>query len=433
MGDTVVRCVTIPVAVPMGTDPAGAPWTWASFDAAMRDAFRLSTDLANWAVHTLFRRDTPGAPKTPDAVRVRSETNPDGCYLYGEAGGSFPGWSERVAGATQSAQCVFQAVHKKYLQDRFAIQVRHESALLTYRYPYPFPVHNASWHPEYEHGKSACVTLAVPGVGRVALALKTRAGFGRQLAMFRQLCDGTAKRGEAALYRDRKELLLLKMVGHFPRRERTEAANVCYLHTDPNALLVAEINGRSVAVTNGDHLRRAHAVIRTVADRHRRFLQRVGEDKKREVRMDHAQRANLGARVKARCGKQRARIDTAVKQIAAQVARFCERQRVALLAYDDSVKDYLPDGFPWHALKTRITQLFVGEMGGELVDGQPLRGVPEGKERQSWLELAKNTAATGRKVLAGANRSGSHPAVTPPTNSPPKRSRAPRSRSKSAR
>ena len=48
--DTVVRCVTIPVAAPLGADPAGRPWTWESFSAALLPAFRLSTGLANWCV-----------------------------------------------------------------------------------------------------------------------------------------------------------------------------------------------------------------------------------------------------------------------------------------------------------------------------------------------------------------------------------------------
>jgi hypothetical protein len=243
-----------------------------------------------------------------------------------------------------------------------------------------------------------------------------RGDFGRQLAMFRYLHDHPEARGEAALYRDRKGILLLKMVGHFPKVERAGADNVCFLHTDPNALLVAEINGRSVTVTNGDHLQRAHAVIRAVNDRHRRFLQRVSEDKKREVRMDPRQRANLNQKVDDRCGKQRARLDTAVKQIAAEVARFLQRQRVGLLAYDDSVKSFLPEGFQWFALAARLQQLFVVEMGGEWVSGTFVH-LTDDKEKQEWLSRARNTALAGKRAVANKNRSGSHPAVTLATNS----------------
>jgi hypothetical protein len=426
--NTVIRAVTIPVATP-------ADMTWAELDSLLTPALRLSTDLANWSVHTLFRLDSPGEPALPDTVKS--------AYLYGLAKASFPDWSERVELVASSAQCVLRAVQRKYVQDRYAIMFRCDQSLLTYRFPYPFPVHNRDWSvgmelrsekigarvhcpdESFEKNVAPVFTCNLPGRAGVRLRLRQGREFGRQLAMVRQLIDGTAKKGEAALYRDRKGKLLVKMVGHFPRRERGEATNVCFLHTDPNALLVAEINGRSVTVTNGDHLKRAHAIIREVNDRHRRFIQRVGEDKKREVRMDRRQRANLNDKVEDRCRKQRARLDTAVKQIAAQVSRFLERQRVGLVAYDDAIKNFLPEGFQWHALKTRLTQLFVGEMGGEWIDGQ-FAHLKDQQEKDEWLSRARNTALAGKRAVAHLNRSGSHPGVTPPTpNSRPKRSRRP--------
>lgn len=418
---TFVRSVVLPVSVPLGADPTGAPWTWQSFNAALLPAFRLSTDLANWCVRRLFVLDDPAIAKTPDAVKK--------WYGYKDAGEHYPD-KAKWSGAMASLNIVTRTAQRKYVQQRFDVMVRHDSSLLTYRFPQPFPVHNACWQTDYADGGFPTVRLALPGVGQVELRLKRDGGFRRQLAMFRQLHDGTAKKSEAALYRDRKEQLLLKMVGHFPRHDRGGADNVCFLHTDPNALLVAEINGRSVTVTNGDHLKRAHAVVRETADRHRRFLQRVGEDKKREVRMDPRQRGNLNRKVDERCAKQRARIDTAVKQIAAQVARFCERQRVGLVAYDDANKDFLPDGFPWHALKTRICQLFVGETGGEWVDGQ-FTHITEDEERREWLTRARATAAAGSRAVAHSRRAGSHPAVTP--TSPPTPSRPPTSSRGSAR
>lgn len=479
---TFVRSVVLPVSVPLGADPTGAPWTWETFTKGkngeflgLNDAFRLSTDLANWCVRRLFVLDDPASEKTPDVVKK--------WYGYKDAGEHYPD-KAKWSGAMASLNIVTRTAQRKYVQQRFDVMVRHDSSLLTYRFPQPFPVHNACWQTDYADGGFPTVRLSLPGVGQVELRLKRDGGFRRQLAMFRQLHLGgqladlqeclaietrkktvestkkppdltkisainnriteireriashrlahpdLAEKGEAALYRDRKGQLLLKMVGHFPRHDRGGADNVCFLHTDPNALLVAEINGRSVTVTNGDHLKRAHAVVRETADRHRRFLQRVGEDKKREVRMDPRQRGNLNRKVDERCAKQRARIDTAVKQIAAQVARFCERQRVGLVAYDDANKDFLPDGFPWHALKTRICQLFVGETGGEWVDGQ-FTHITEDEERREWLTRARATAAAGSRAVAHSRRAGSHPAVTP--TSPPTPSRPPTSSRGSAR
>lgn len=414
MSDTVIRAVTIPVACPFGDDPAGVAWTWDSFNERLAAAFRLSTDLANWCVRRLFVLDDPASAACPDAVKK--------WYGYKDAAENYPRAGE-WAGAMAGLNLVCRAVQRKYVQQRFDVMVRHDSSLLTYRFPQPYPVHNQNWKPEFEHGKYACVRISVPGVGMVALALETRAGFRRQLAMFRQLCDGTAKKGEAALYRDRKGNVLLKMVGRFPRRERGPATGVAFVHTDPGALLVVEVSGRAVKVTNADHIRREVA-------KHKAFLRRAGDDKKREVRMDRRHRANFDKAIDARCGKQADRLKTAIHQVAAQVARMCERVGVGLVAYDDSHRGFIPEGFPWHALKERLRQLLVGEMGCEWVDGQ-FTHLTDQKEKDEWLSLSKNTAAAGRKALAHKGRSGSHPAVTP--NSPPKPCRPRRKSPGSAR
>lgn len=344
---TNTRAVTLPVAGPVGR-------SWAELDAALKDCFRLSTDLANWCVHRLYSLDVPNAPRAPEAV-VK-------WYGYGDAAGNFPDWA-KWAGAMKSASCVVRGVHRKYRQVRFDVMCRHAQNLLTYRHPYPFPVHNQSWRPSYADGGFPVVTLALPSLGPVPLRLKRRADFGRQLAMFKQLHDGAAKKGEAALSRDRKGNLLLKLVGEFPRREVGDRVHACFLHTDPNALLVAEIDGLSPWVLNADHLRRWQAV-------HRVYRQRTGEDFKREKRMDRRQRHNLNKSRADRCDKHNDRLDTALHQLSAQVARFCERQGVATVAYDDSVKAYIPDGFPWHRLKERLRYKLDG-VGVEWLDGKP--------------------------------------------------------------
>lgn len=392
----VVRAVTLPVGAPVGR-------SWEELDAALKDCFRLSTGLANWCVRRLFALDVPGEAKTPEAVTK--------WYGYGDAGENCPAWGE-WAGAMASAQCVIRAVQRKYVQTRFDVMVRHVQSHLTYRFPQPFPVHNQNWKPSYADGGFPTVTLTLPGHGAFALRLKRRADFGRQLAMFRLLHDGAARRGEAAVYRNRKGDLLVKLVGEFPRVERGGADRVCFLHTDPAALLVAEVDGRSVTVTNADHVRRALARVKTMQARHAAFLARAGQDKKREVRMDRRQRRQLNGVVDERCAKQRDRVKDAVKQVAAQVARFCERQRVGLVAYDDTIRTFFPDGFPWHALKERLRQLLVGEMGCEWLDGTFHSLGTE--ERESWLRKARATLVTARRVAAHKSRPPrkSHPAVS---------------------
>lgn len=350
---TVVRAVTLPVAAPVGR-------SWEELNATLADCFRLSTGAANWCVQQLYRRDTVGSAKTPDAVKM-GKASAGRFYAYGEAKGE--PWFADWAGAKQGLNIVLQYAHREYLRRRFDVMVRGVQSLLTVRHPYPFPVDADGVKLSYADGGFPVASLQLAGLGQVPLRLKRRADFGRQLAMFRQLHDGEATRGEAALYRDRKGNLLVKLVGKFPRGGTADRTHVCFLHTDPNALLVAEVDGRSPWVLNADHLRRWQAV-------HRVYRQRTSEDLKREKRTDRRQRANLNKSRAGRCGKHNARLDTALHQLSAQVARFCDRQGVSTVAYDDGIKSYIPDGFPWHKLKERLRYKLEG-VGVEWLDGKP--------------------------------------------------------------
>lgn len=391
----VLRCCTLPVGSPIGI-------SWEELNAALQGCFKLSTDLANWCVHSLFRIDIPGEAKMPDCVNK--------WYGYGEAAKSFPGWKDWV-GAMTSAQCVIRGVQRKYGQDRFAVMVRHDQKALTYRYPYPFPVHNRDWKPaQGGNGGFPSVSIALPGLKeRVELRLKRRADFGRQLAMFRDLVEHPERRGEAAIYKNGKGDLLVKMVGYFPRRElNTKLIHACLLHTDPNALLVAEIDGRSPWIINADHIRRRIAI-------HKAYRQRASEDLKREKRLDREQRSDFRDSLDARCEKNNNRLNTAVHQLSAQVARFCERQSVGVVVYDDANKEYTLDGFQWSILKDRIKQKLDG-IGVCFVSKTDCAE----KEYQVWLEhrsMAHAIALAGKRLVANRTRgkSASHPAVSIPS------------------
>lgn len=392
MKTTVVRAVTLPVARPVEL-------TWPDLNAALTPCFRLATELANWCVRRLFVLDAPG-DKTPETVRT--------WYGYRDAVDHYPG-AKDWAGAMASLNIVTRTAQRKYVQQRFAVMVRHESSLLTYRYPQPYPVHNQNWSLTWKPGERPVVSLPLPGIGRVALELLATGAYRRQLAMLRGFLDGTVEKGEAAVMKDRKGQLMVKLVGHFPRREPDAApVNACFLHTDPNAFLVAEVNGRSVAITNGDHIRRAVAI-------HKAFLQRAAEDRKREVRMDRRQRKNFGAAVDARCGRQADRVKTAVHQLTAQVVRFCERQRVGVVVYDDADRGFIPEGFAWHAVGERLAD----KLDRAGITFLARNDLPQ-KEYDEWRSdpsLVRATALAGARLVRKSRRPGTHPCVTAPPRS----------------
>lgn len=349
--DTIVRAVTIAASRPLTGD-------WADFNKAMAACWRSSTNAANWCITELFRRDIPNEAKTPDAVKMGKQS--DGrFYAYGEAK-NLP-WFSEWSGQKQSLNIVLQYAHREYLRRRFDVMVRHTQSLLTVRYPYPFPLDADVWKLSYKAGDFPVVSFALPGLGKVDLRLKRHGDFRRQLAMLKQIHAGTAAKGEAAVYKNSKGDLLVKIVGKFPRVERSKDNRVhaCAMHTDPAALLVAEIDGRQPWILNCDHFRRWQA-------QHRDFLQRTHEDLKREKRMDRRQREQLNKVREERCRKHNDKLKTAIHSVSKQVVRFMERNQVATLAYDDANKEFIPDGFPWHMLKEQLRYKLTG-MGVEFI------------------------------------------------------------------
>lgn len=400
------RAVTIPVGSPVGS-------SWELLRAALKKSWDDSTDLANWCVTTLFRLDAPGQKKIPDAVKK--------WYGYGECLTHYP----RLAsweGAKASLAIIVRAAHEKYKSERYQVMVMGNHDLLKYRYPYPFPVDADNWKADYEPGQFPAVALNLPGAGKWRLRLKHRDGLQRQLARYRQLFDGDAIKGEAALFENRKGDVMVKLVGHFPKRARdTTATRAALIHTDPGAFLVVDIAGSRQWIINGDHLRRLQAI-------HRTYRQRMSEDAKREKRLSAAQRANLNGARAERCDKHNRRIGTAIHEISAQVARYCQRQRVGLVFFDDAVKSYIPDGFPWHQLREKLAYK-LDALGVEWLAEKPAGGTdeviiaqkPEVEEDGQWQSRAASTAEAGRRAVANVRRKGSHPSISTypaPTSKP---------------
>lgn len=337
MNDTIVRAVTFPLATPLGLSNERAAEYWLRVNAALASAWALSTSLANWSVIELAKGDVVRGPndvKIPKMPRV---------YLYG----LWAKHNQRHAwhGATQSANCVMRAVEKKYRATRLQTIWLRRQVLPTYRYPYPFPVHNRSWQPTYgEHGEYL-LRVAFPGAGEPeTLRLRTGHEFRRQMAGFRDLESGAAKRGEAAIYKSGKHTMA-KLVGHFQRQELADREHTMIVRTDPDAFLVAELDGRAPWILNADHVRRWQA-------EHSRYLQRINEDTKYEKRWPLAVRENINHARDKRCRKQRDRLDSFIHQASAAVVEYARRNRVAEVIFDDQAS--FIESFPWHSFRTKL-------------------------------------------------------------------------------
>lgn len=346
--DTVCRAVAFPVT------PTSCAWK--DLDPLLAAAWAEATALANWAVLEMAKADvarTPAMAELPPAPRVP-------LYRLFQAYAGRAAW----AGAAAAANCVLRAVQRKYLKERFDVVWRRARALPTFRYPHPFPVHNQAWACRLE-GKDAVptVTLGLPG-GRVEVRMANRAEMRRQVALFRLLADGTAKRGEAALYKKGKHTLL-KLVGHFPRPKDEGLTGTLCVRTDPHAFWVSEQDGRAPWVVNADHVRRWAAA-------HHAYLQRVAEDTKHEKRWPAGMRRHINRSRALRCRKHNDRLATWCHEAAKMLAQFALRQKAAEVLYDDQDLGYLAS-FPWARLRENLKNK-LDERGIVLTAAPPARG-----------------------------------------------------------
>jgi hypothetical protein len=341
--------------------------------AACGEAWKLSTELANWAGRELLRADVspPHPGKLPAMPKV---------YLYGLL---TPLLKERWAGQLASANCVLRAVERAYRAKRFEVQARCSAAPAAFRYPYPFRVHNQIWSvhvpadAEMNAGEHPVCTLTLPGIGRVHLPLSRASGHRRALALLRRIAAGdpTVKKGELTVTRQRDgdrngghgtdggpdrakrawTIMLRFSVGTRPaENDGTQTMN---LVTDPEALLVCWLVGRKDWVVNDDHVRRriaAHAARR----------QRLSQDRKAERRLRRG--VGIQARLDLECEKHERFMDTYLHQTAAAVAGYAVRNRVGCVFADLSPSGYV-DSFPWFKLRERIGNRLARE-GVELVD-----------------------------------------------------------------
>lgn len=456
------------------TKPPEAVRTFEGYDAAMRctrcglkwseDALKCIKRKAVMKCENCKEDWKEGTPITCSCANpkhvlkkaaIDKPANPQ-CRCEGEPTPTYSPYSEWAGAKLNFGQCI-QTGKKKYLDDRFQAFIQLRRGRAVFSYPQPYSIHTDNWCVRMEEcgregpngEKPGCrpvFEFSLPGTGKVRVALRhARHEFYRELEKLKLLLSGEAtKRSAMVDESDNKNGFLVKMIVDLPKRERPAyATHACFLHTDPGALLVAEIDGRRPWIMNRDDL-----VTRTAF--HRAYRQRLSEDTKREKRLTQNQRHNIGTARSKRCEKNERYMDTQVKQIAASVAKFWQRQGVGVVYYSDSVQEYMPDGFRWYKLKTLLQQ-HAQRLNIDWLDGvdyiqsavtvnrptppderEGSRGVylsfPEA-EREKWIAQCKLTAAeslAGTRHQAHTKRKGSHPKVSLPHRPPKSRSQKPR-------
>jgi len=379
----VPRTLTVPVC--RAVIGYQAPFTeenttaaWPEFRRALSASWRAVTQFSNWLLTGLAALDREPLASTgkPEAPWRLPPFKPDTKPLYALGRSQWPELD------SQSFGQVLQAVRARYMGTRFGLRVLGSLSLPTFRFPTPLPVPAKDSELTLD-GEAVCVRLRLGGMAFL-VRLKSTDNFARQLDPLRKAACGLLPRGAVTVREGGKGDVLLACVVYLPiqavPRETTEPFLV---RTDPEALLVGELQGRREFILNEDQLKRwgkAHEEqLKRWTEAHHDLLRRAGEDRKaerrgrapyadgedRRRRRDH--KKNFQRALERRCEKYHARVHDALHKVAAVVAGHAARRRVYEVCYDDSERGYMP-WLPYHKLKTFIREK-LGAIGIRMVGG----------------------------------------------------------------
>lgn len=365
VADRVTRVVTLPVRAVV--EPADV-----TVIDAFRPAWRLATDLANWAQLQLVTRDvrrTPGMDRLPAYDRAavfgtvprrfaRKAVGDKPACAVGEpqASSLYDLWNRecpfRAAfdGATVVARDVLRAVedawrkHKSF--GRLAVLWKGEARPCVFRFPYPWPVAADKgrtlrlWRDA--EGRPAASIPNPAGGGRIAVRLADGREFRRQLRQFDALLadPGRLRQGKVTGRRVAGRLAGadLRVVGAFDRA--ADAAGVtAVVRTGADCVFRATTaEDDEPFVIHADQLRGAiHC--------YDRWRHRFARDLKYEKRWPAAKRRRTvdGPTAKSRMERMHGRIAAERGQLVSCLVGWLRRNGVGDVEYDDSETGY----FDW--------------------------------------------------------------------------------------
>lgn len=203
-----LRAITVPIVSPViegKKNPEAMRVAWNLLNDQLKDAWQKSTQAANWAAKRLWSNDV--TRQQTDGKCPKMEP----LYLYGER--DWTGWS-------QSAGAVIRTIEASYRKKRYEIVWTGSAGVPNVRYPYPYPIHNASWGIEQTKGGEVHFDCRLPS-GRVTVRLKTGDKGGKyRLNALCHLVENPDLRGEAAIIKKIDGTVMVKIVGWFPKTIR---------------------------------------------------------------------------------------------------------------------------------------------------------------------------------------------------------------------
>lgn len=349
-----IRVVRLPVAAVVGEDnsPDSQRDAKNRFWNSLRLSWRQATELCNWALTEHAKADSeplipgPNGPKLPPRPKLS---------LYQPARSRWPEID------SQSLADLLQRVQAKYGQSRFDLRCRSAISLPTYRYPLPLPI------------PAACATfLLVDGAchlrirvfgERFQVRLEGGKRFQRSTNVIRHVIDGFLSHGAISLSAQGSRVMVAIPV-NVPKERPSDSSRLCVVKTVPDRLWQVFMDGRdNLWNLNEDQIRRWAAA-------HHAQLQRLREDCKLDRRLRKpddlaGRRAVLGRRYAAR-------INDACHKASSMIVGFCERNRVAVVEYDDTERSWMPQ-FPWFKLR----QLCADKLGQAGIRFQLRDSLPE--------------------------------------------------------
>jgi hypothetical protein len=229
------------------------------------------------------------------------------------------------------------------------------------RYPQPYPIHVQSWDFRFDDGGRPILRMRLgAGVKWWEVRLKGGSQFRRQLAGLRSM----AERGELDLYKNHDGEILCKLVGWIRRPAAPKGLKgSLHVFTGKDSLLIAvDDKEQRIWTENCDHLRRWIA-------EHNRRIQRLSQDQKAEQRPT----PSFAERREAYVVKQRNRVLSAIREVAAHLGNFAVRRKFATVEYDDSERGFMGPRFPYYLLADRM-ETVLDELGIEFCNARASGG-----------------------------------------------------------